>query len=856
MDKREELRKKMAERRKAKAAGGGAAGGGAPEAAGEKPAAGTRRRLGAGAGAGKGAPRRSSAGARLQATAKPPSKTGKFVRILLILISFVGVPALIIGSFFVPVGVFNKNVKDPDEKVAFRFWRLLTSSGAAKKDEELERPEHPNMIAFRAAAADINKYQKELARVRKELQERDATQAWEEEKALSLRTRLDETREAMVPLLENLSKLADWLKAYNDAKGRAGDLYDKFGHEKRKKECVKKGIALGEVPGDYAEEMKDPDLVTYIQICRDELELHKYLEAHIPDQAFQDAQRDASSMMKGLRGLSAQVPSKEAIAKGELGASAPPKPETPAPPKPDTPAPAAPAIDVRTVHRWHGARPGMWVRFKRTVGGQDSYEDRVVESADDDSVTFLVQSVVAGNVTDPASQSENFADGEVKALPDEAVEVGGTSVPCHVVQVGTRTLWIPKEGPGAGKVLLKEKDGDAVKTVTEIGLAPLEIKGESKECLYAVRGGDKYWYHDGVPGRLVKIEALFGATELVDFGTDAASRPEMPGVAKEIPLPVRPHPWAVFKPGGWVRKKSTEKRGDEPATEVVFDEVLAEISGETVTLQVETRKGDAVEESRRDVPVARPGAKALAEETLLLDGKEYACVVVEDGTGKEWVPKDGRAATLTVLKREDGNGASRATAVAEERVRVGERELECLKVTREVERGGQVLQVEEWFAEEVPGFVVRRKMAGQEGGAAFTRTVEVVAFGDEAGARPALIAKAPDPPPPPPEPPKPKEPTPAEIVQKADQDVIKAQGLFVPVFQAISAGLPDDPEQLNALLKKNGEAISLLVGAREAYSGVQEKAPNPSEVADSLKKLETVLGILQNYEKEIKSKLE
>jgi hypothetical protein len=102
-----------------------------------------------------------------------------------------------------------------------------------------------------------------------------------------------------------------------------------------------------------------------------------------------------------------------------------------------------------------------------------------------------------------------------------------------------------------------------------------------------------------------------------------------------------------------------------------------------------------------------------------------------------------------------------------------------------------------------------------------------------------------------------KEPPPKTadaILAEADKLLIDGSVIFKEMVQA-SKQLPDDPAQLQAILKRQEEGTALFTRARETYLSVREKAPSEAKVDERLGKIEKILALLQKYGDGIKSKL-
>jgi hypothetical protein len=113
-----------------------------------------------------------------------------------------------------------------------------------------------------------------------------------------------------------------------------------------------------------------------------------------------------------------------------------------------------------------------------------------------------------------------------------------------------------------------------------------------------------------------------------------------------------------------------------------------------------------------------------------------------------------------------------------------------------------------------------------------------------------------------PEPEKPKEePKPEpKVEKKVDVVVAEADKLVLdgtPLAKDVIGGarnLPTDPEKLKTLSMKAETAQAFFVKARDTYASVRESAPESSDIAAKMAKIEKVLALLQNAADAINSK--
>jgi hypothetical protein len=129
-------------------------------------------------------------------------------------------------------------------------------------------------------------------------------------------------------------------------------------------------------------------------------------------------------------------------------------------------------------------------------------------------------------------------------------------------------------------------------------------------------------------------------------------------------------------------------------------------------------------------------------------------------------------------------------------------------------------------------------------------------------AEPKPEPQKPKPAEPKPEPEKPKEePKPEpKVEKKVDVVVAEADKLVLdgtPLAKDVIGGarnLPTDPEKLKTLSMKAETAQAFFVKARDTYASVKESAPESSDIAAKMAKIEKVLSLLQNAADAINSK--
>lgn len=198
----------------------------------------------------------------------------------------------------------------------------------------------------------------------------------------------------------------------------------------------------------------------------------------------------------------------------------------PPPPPVAAPAPAPPPVvpyDFKKFHAWPAQPAGTWVRWKKTVDGAISFEDYVMVTVTEDAAVIRIMALPGNQAT--ADRVFVYGADKARVVREESMKVGDAEIACRVVQSGSTLRWIPKDGPGADRVALKEQTGDQTSVVTELGEEEIPVKGEPKKCLKSKVGDATVWGNDDVPGFVARVKTGNAVSEVVEWGTDLASRP-------------------------------------------------------------------------------------------------------------------------------------------------------------------------------------------------------------------------------------------------------------------------------------------------------------------------------------------
>lgn len=203
-------------------------------------------------------------------------------------------------------------------------------------------------------------------------------------------------------------------------------------------------------------------------------------------------------------------------------------------PLPPPPPPPVVPYDLRKLHAWPSRPAGTWVRWKKTLGETESYEDHVLATLTDEAAVVRIEEVPGNLAT--GERLFLFGADRARVVREESLKVGDAELPCRVVQSGSTLRWIPKEGPGADRVAVKVQAGDQTIVVTELGEEEVPVKGETKKCLKVTTGESTVWSHDDVPGFAVRVKTGSETAEAIEWGADPTLRPATRKKAPPVPV--------------------------------------------------------------------------------------------------------------------------------------------------------------------------------------------------------------------------------------------------------------------------------------------------------------------------------
>ena len=465
-----------------------------------------------------------SVGDQLQKSAKPPSRLGRVLKAVLLLIVVVGIPLIVGASFVVKVG--EKKKRSVAELFWIKFKRLVgLGSASAPAGPPVS---HPNVDTYMDILKAQEREKTEIGAVSAILSRRDEKIPWDRETALQLHERLDQIQGRVVKRMEALDQIGQWLQEYGKLAEQTSEAFDRgVGSDARKQACVQHLVRGEPVPSDLAEVAKDPGVLRYVELYR-KMELDRYLKVSLTDEEVAASLRDAQAMIRQIRTLRAGLPSRMALGAG--GAE-------------EAPKESLPPYDPKTSHPWSRAAAGTWVRYRvLSADGSVSYEDRIVKEVRGDAIVFSGQRASGDQVSDDPEREEQFVPGEFKTLAEEKLQVGGLEIPCLVVQVGQEQRWVARAGRWANRVVLKTRKDGTETVVTGLREEVLPFKDRQYNCIAYQIGEVKFWVHEDVPGFVFRLQAGPVTREVVDFGVALESRPPfpMPPRKAEEPAPAAP----------------------------------------------------------------------------------------------------------------------------------------------------------------------------------------------------------------------------------------------------------------------------------------------------------------------------
>jgi len=255
-----------------------------------------------------------------------------------------------------------------------------------------------------------------------------------------------------------------------------------------------------------------------------------------------------------------------------------------------------------------------------------------------------------------------------------------------------------------------------------------------------------------------RTTSLFVVATTVLFGTCAFAEQKAPELPKNLK-----HPWAGFKPGSYVKMTSTMSGKEVKTSTEEYVTTLAKVDSDFVHLEVDTgseadrSQTTVIRISVTDLTGSLHGAalkeKSRSSESLEIEGKKYACTIIEfdvvpapkqEGKGEEDVRVESGSVKLWVsesfpipLKEEAKvmfgeveDVSTSAVVKLQEKVKIGGKELTCL-VKEYTSRYGtdSTASGRSWICTDVPGFEVKSEGKTMTGEVEVSTAVEVTEFG-------------------------------------------------------------------------------------------------------------------------------
>ncbi len=211
--------------------------------------------------------------------------------------------------------------------------------------------------------------------------------------------------------------------------------------------------------------------------------------------------------------------------------------------------------------------------------------------------------------------------------------------------------------------------------------------------------------------------------------------------------------WAGFKPGAFVRIKSTRVQTGRMLAPTITKMTLAKADAKTLTLSIEAENALGVSDEAQQAVVsasgeAGPGEKEKVEgpgeEEVVVAGRPVPCdrvqVTVTGAAGKrvitKWIARDPKviAKRVTVTYDAEGKESARETillqSLAPEERAVGERKARCVKYATERKDAGYEFKGTAYLSRDVPGGLVwSEDEVMKDGAVLLTQRIEVLGIG-------------------------------------------------------------------------------------------------------------------------------
>jgi hypothetical protein len=193
--------------------------------------------------------------------------------------------------------------------------------------------------------------------------------------------------------------------------------------------------------------------------------------------------------------------------------------------------------------------------------------------------------------------------------------------------------------------------------------------------------------------------------------------------------PVEHHTWLRYKPGTMIRHKTAVEAGGRKF-EGTRTWTLKEVGKQDcVVEEVDSMSQDGAPSTFRVTQGTRIG-----EELVKVKDKETHCEIwIVKSHGKNgalearyWIPKGKFDPPLRMVQKQEGFEADLLATSLNEKLKVGEREVSCVKLEGKVKAGGSEGSVKFWHTQELPSSHARMEMSLQTPEGPFTLRMEAV----------------------------------------------------------------------------------------------------------------------------------
>ncbi|MBI2901328.1 MAG: hypothetical protein HYY17_14180 [Planctomycetes bacterium] len=187
------------------------------------------------------------------------------------------------------------------------------------------------------------------------------------------------------------------------------------------------------------------------------------------------------------------------------------------------------------------------------------------------------------------------------------------------------------------------------------------------------------------------------------------------------------HPWTKWKEGSYAKLKMSTEMG-EMKQEGSITYTLTKLTDKDFTVSTAV---EAAGNTHDDAETEEFPTKA-GEETLTVDGKKFECVIWKskgtrggsESETKVWVPK-GKDFALKITTT-GGQEVSFTAVKLGEKVKVMEKEFDCVRLEGTIGQGGSDMKATIWTHPSIPGGMMKGEMKLKAGEQEGTITLELV----------------------------------------------------------------------------------------------------------------------------------